>query len=264
MSLFFSHTPLYCQYERGPSAATAYVRAGGLGPGRKSAGRRSVEPAFILPDLMHGRFAGSNSDGVEGELEQRAGEGPLSCDSDDAAPARDSMTVRGVNSKLSSMPERKAIADDLYPARKGAGGRAGCSVVAERVKQTTTGAEPGRERQRKAQVAEEEHPELCGGDGDCCSVNRADCKAAGGVWPGLGQQQRSGAGSATLPAPETVSWLVVVTCLRWMSQLKGIVIAHAGVHCGGCNLPRRHCEQQPPPPGQNGGGRLWPQQCSTP
>ena len=38
---------------------------------------------------MHGRFAGSRSDGVEGELEQRAGERPLSCDSDDAAPARD-------------------------------------------------------------------------------------------------------------------------------------------------------------------------------
>ncbi|OLP78437.1 hypothetical protein AK812_SmicGene41374 [Symbiodinium microadriaticum] len=40
-------------------------------------------------DLMHSRFAGSRGDGVEGELEQRAGEGPLSCDSDDAAPARD-------------------------------------------------------------------------------------------------------------------------------------------------------------------------------
>ena len=121
------------------------------------------------------------------------------------------------------MPERKAIADDLYPARvghgdgevhvgkahiasdpstslladpgdssleresaggKGAGGRAGCSVVAERVKQTTTGAEPGRERQRKSQAAKEEHPELSGGDGDCF-VSRADCKAAGGVWTGL-------------------------------------------------------------------------------
>ena len=86
------HTPGYCQYERGPSAATAtaYIGAGGLlGPGRKSAGRRGVVPAFILQDLMHGRFAGSRGDGVEGELEQRAGEGPLSCDSDDAAPARD-------------------------------------------------------------------------------------------------------------------------------------------------------------------------------
>ena len=86
------HFFFYSQYERGPSAATAtaYIGAGGLlGPGRKSAGRKGVEPAFILQDLMHGRFAGSRGDGVEGELEQRAGEGPLSCDSDDAAPARD-------------------------------------------------------------------------------------------------------------------------------------------------------------------------------
>ena len=113
---------------------------------------------------------------------------------------------------------------------KGTGGRTGCSVVAERVKQTAAGAEPGRERQRKAQAAEEEHPELCGGDGDCFE-NRADCKAAGGVWPGLRQQQRSGrgrqgsqmrleralltsAGGEPLPPPETVSWLVVVICLR--------------------------------------------------
>ena len=88
ISFFFFHS----QYERGPSAAaaTAYIGARGLlGPGRKSAGRRGVEPAFILQDLMHGRFAGSRGDGVEGELEQRAGEGPVSCDSDDAAPARD-------------------------------------------------------------------------------------------------------------------------------------------------------------------------------
>ena len=86
------NTPFYCQYERGPCAATATaeIGAGGLlGPGWKSAGRRGVEPAFILQDLMHSRFAGSRGDGVEGELEQRAGEGPLSCDSDDAAPARD-------------------------------------------------------------------------------------------------------------------------------------------------------------------------------
>ena len=147
------------------------------------------------------------------------------------AGASDGADTGGVNSKLSSMPERKAIADDLYPARaghgdgeihvgkvhiasdpstslladpgdssleresaggKGAGGRAGCSVVAERVKQTTTGA-GGRERQRKSQAAKEEHPELSGGDGDCF-VSRADCKAAGSVWPGLGQQQRSGRG----------------------------------------------------------------------
>ena len=85
----FPHTPFYCQCEHGPSAATAYVRAGGSGPGRRSAGRRGVEPALILQGLIHGRFAGSKGDGVEGELEQRAGEGPLNCDGDDAAPARD-------------------------------------------------------------------------------------------------------------------------------------------------------------------------------
>ncbi|OLQ04309.1 hypothetical protein AK812_SmicGene12596 [Symbiodinium microadriaticum] len=54
----------------------------GPGPGRKSAGRRGVEPAFILQHLMHVRVAGSRGDGVEEELEQKAGEGPLSCDSD--------------------------------------------------------------------------------------------------------------------------------------------------------------------------------------
>ena len=60
----------------------------GSGPGRKSAGRSGVEPVIILQDVMHGRLAGSRSDGVEGELEQQAGEGPLGCDSDDAAPAK--------------------------------------------------------------------------------------------------------------------------------------------------------------------------------
>ena len=34
---------------------------------------------------MHGRLAGSRGDGVEGEPGQRAREGPLGCDSDDAA-----------------------------------------------------------------------------------------------------------------------------------------------------------------------------------
>ena len=32
----------------------------------------------------------------------------------------------------------------------------------------------------------------------------------------------TGAGGVPLPAPETVSWLVVVICLRWMSRLRGI------------------------------------------
>ena len=37
---------------------------------------------------MHSRLAGSRGDGVEGELKQRADEGPLRSDGDDAAPAR--------------------------------------------------------------------------------------------------------------------------------------------------------------------------------
>ena len=61
---------------------------------RRSAGGRGVEPALILQDLMHGRLAGSRGDGVQGELEQRAGEGPVRCDSDDAAPARHIDCVR--------------------------------------------------------------------------------------------------------------------------------------------------------------------------
>ena len=32
----------------------------------------------------------------------------------------------------------------------------------------------------------------------------------------------TGAGGVPLPAPETVSWLVVVVCLRWMPRLRGI------------------------------------------
>ncbi|CAE7902190.1 unnamed protein product, partial [Symbiodinium sp. KB8] len=150
---------------------------------------------------MHGQFAGSRGDGVEGELEQRAGEGPLSCDSDEPQEGGRLGTpaATNLNSEYDEVASRwcqqqaelhaEAIADDLYPARvghgdgeihagkaniasdlstslladpgdssleresAGAGGRAGCSVVAGRVKQTTTGAEPGRERQ----AAEEEH-----------------------------------------------------------------------------------------------------------
>ena len=49
-----------------------------------------------------------------------------------------------------------------------AGGRTGCSVVAQRVKQTTAGTESGRERQRQVQAAE-----ICTGDGDCF-VSRTD------------------------------------------------------------------------------------------
>ena len=38
---------------------------------------------------MHSRLAGSRGDCVERELEQRAGEGPLRCYGNDAAPAGD-------------------------------------------------------------------------------------------------------------------------------------------------------------------------------
>ena len=115
------------------------------------------------------------------------------------AGGSDRADAGGVDSKLSPVPKRKAIANDLYPAcvghgdgkvhvgrahiasdpsaslladpgansleregagGKGAGGGTGCSMVAERVKQTAAGAEPGRERQRDAQAAEEEHSEL--------------------------------------------------------------------------------------------------------
>ena len=47
-----------------------------------------MQPAFVLQDLMHSRLSGSRGDGVEGELKQRAGEGPLRSDGDDATPAR--------------------------------------------------------------------------------------------------------------------------------------------------------------------------------
>ena len=47
-----------------------------------------MQPAFVLQDPRHSRPAGSRADGVEGELKQRAGEGPLRSDGDDAAPAR--------------------------------------------------------------------------------------------------------------------------------------------------------------------------------
>ena len=47
-----------------------------------------MQPTFVLQDLMHSRLAGCRGDGVEGELKQRAGEGPLRSDGDDATPAR--------------------------------------------------------------------------------------------------------------------------------------------------------------------------------
>lgn len=47
-----------------------------------------MQPAFVLQDLMHSQLAGSRGDSVEGELKQRAGEGPLRRDGDDAAPTR--------------------------------------------------------------------------------------------------------------------------------------------------------------------------------
>ncbi|CAE7215665.1 unnamed protein product [Symbiodinium sp. KB8] len=137
--------------------------------------------------------------------------------------ASDGADTGGVNSKLSSVPAREAIADDLYPARvghgdreiprdssleregaggKGAGGRAGCSVVAERVKQTTAGAERGRERQRKAQTA-------------------------------------GGAGGVPLPVSETVSWLVVVICLPVHEVLQDERWLYARSQIDGAPSPRR-------------------------
>ncbi|CAE7948843.1 unnamed protein product, partial [Symbiodinium sp. KB8] len=109
------------------------------------------------------------------------------------AGASDRADAGGVNSKLSPVPQRKAIADDLFPACVG---RTGCAVVAER-------------------RSEEEHPELCGGDGDCFE-NRADCKAADGVWPSLGQPRWSQAWAAYRYQPR--SRLVVVIC-RGQQQL---------------------------------------------
>jgi len=76
---------------------------------------------------------------------------------------------------------------------KGPRGRTGGAVVTERVKHSSAGTEPGCKRQRQAQAARQEYSELSGGDGDCF-VSREDCKAAGGVWPSLGQQQRTGRG----------------------------------------------------------------------
>ena len=107
------------------------------------------------------------------------GRGPADCQLRAAARRGDGEIHVG-KAHIASDPSTSLLADpgDCSLEResaggKGAGGRAGCSVVAERVKQTTTGAEPGRERQRKSQAAKEEHPELSGGDGDCF-VSRAD------------------------------------------------------------------------------------------
>ena len=67
----------------------------GLRSRRESAGGKGVEQAFILQDFMHSRLAGSRGDGVEGDLEQRAGEGLLRRDNDDAAPTRHSGRANG-------------------------------------------------------------------------------------------------------------------------------------------------------------------------
>ena len=139
-----------------------------------------MQPAFVLQELMHSRLAGSRGDGVEGELKQRAGEGPVRSDGDDAAPARHigrtqsrpNGSVRTLSSRPRGEPEE------------------GCGLG-------------------------------------------TDCKAAGGMRPSLGQQQHSGrgrqggemrlepalvtsAGGVPLPASETVPWLVVDVCVRWL------------------------------------------------
>ncbi len=239
MRLLFPHTPFCCQYERGPSAATAFVCTGGLGPRRKSAAGRGVDQRSSCRTSCTAGAQAAEATVSRGELEQRAGESRLRCDSNDAAPARHKsrtqsranhsvrtcssrswkepeeggrlgtpaatnlnsktcknhkvesrrarylgvatltpwpgwalgtgmgrfMSARFGKAHIASDPSTSHLADpgDSSLERegaggkgaggKGAGGRTGCSVVAERVKQTTAGAESGRERQ--------------GRDGDC-------------------------------------------------------------------------------------------------
>ena len=93
---------------------------GDLGPRQASAGCRGVQPAFVLQDLMHNRFAGTRGDRARG---------------------------RGV-SCVQGDPSTSLLADPCGSSLKregarceGCGCRIGCSVVAERVKQTASGTE---------------------------------------------------------------------------------------------------------------------------
>ena len=175
---FFAH--FLCPVRVRPQCTRSLRSASSLRPLREAAGGRGVQPAFVLQYLMHSRLAGSRGDGVEGELKQRADEGPLRSDGDDAAPARHigrtqsrpNGSVRTLSSRPRGEPEE------------------GCGLG-------------------------------------------TDCKAAGGMRPSLGQQQHSGrgrqggemrlepalvtsAGGVPLPASETVPWLVVDVCVRWL------------------------------------------------
>ena len=58
-----------------------------LSPRWQAAGSRCIQPSRVLQDLVHSRRAGSRGDCLKRELEQRAGEGPLRCCGNDAAPA---------------------------------------------------------------------------------------------------------------------------------------------------------------------------------
>ena len=92
---FFPHThththTLFATVTRAvPVHLQATRHVGGLGPRGEAAGSRGIQPPLVLQDLMHSRLAGSSGDCVEKELEQRAGEGPLRCYGNDAAPAGD-------------------------------------------------------------------------------------------------------------------------------------------------------------------------------
>ena len=85
-------------------------------------------------------------------------------------------------------------------------------MVTERVKRPAACTDSRGEWQRQAQAAKQEHPKLCGGDGDFFVGDR---EATGGVRPSLGQQQRArrrgqggemhlvaGPGGVPLPASE--------------------------------------------------------------
>ena len=115
-----------------------------------------------------------------------------------------------------SCPSLLADPGDSSLERKGAGSQGTgvgmctcCSMVAERVKRPAACTDSRSEWQRQAQAAKQEHPKLCGGDGDCF-VCGADREATGGVRPSLGQQQRArcraGAGRGGSEASQAGTW----------------------------------------------------------
>ena len=79
-------------------------------------------------------------------------------------------------------------------------------MVAERVKRPAACTDSRGEWQRQAQAAKQEHPKLCGGDGDCF-VCGADREATGGVRGQGGEMHLervpvAGTGGVPLPASE--------------------------------------------------------------